>query len=148
MAAGDLVVADWQVELRTTLMGATTAIEIDRTRGGISGLFDEAVELPESAYVHAPGSFIGMAREGARTATFALEITGTATTALTALETMRTVWKAGTAVEPLHFRVPGYGKSYVNGWPAGVIADTTTMDFGVISLLATFRITDPTIYAA
>ena len=39
MAAGDLVVADWQVELRSTLMGRTTVYKL----AGLDGLGEPPV---------------------------------------------------------------------------------------------------------
>lgn len=147
MPAGDLITGSWQFELRTTLMGDGTNYGIDRLRGAIRGLVDVAVKESESEYAHDDGSFAGDGHQASRMATFALEVIGsTATAAGDNVETMRTVWAPSTTDLPLYFQLPGFGKRYVNGRPRGLIADYSTADFGVIPILASFRITDPTIY--
>lgn len=147
MPAGDLVVADWTLELRATLMGDGTNYEIDRRRGAIGGLLDSVVKQPESEFAHADGSFAADGFNAARTATFALVVFGATPTAVgDNLETMLTVWGPSTTDLPLYFQVPGFGKRYVNGRPLGLEVDYSTPDFGLIPILASFRITDPTIY--
>lgn len=149
MPAGDLVVADYQLELRTTLMGYGTDIAIDRNRGGIAGLLDEIIKIAETDYAHADGAFIGESYTGPRTATFALRIdAATPAAAGAALETMRTTWTAATEEQALYFQLPGVGKSYVLGWPLGIVADYTMPALSTVPFLASFRITDPTIYDA
>lgn len=147
MPAGDLVVADWTFELRATLMGDGTNYEIDRRRGAIGGLFDQLAKYAESDYGHADGTFIGETFRAARTATFALVVHGaTELAAGDNLETMLTVWDTNTTAEQrLYFQTPGFGKRYVTGWPLGIIVDYTSPDYAVIPILASFRITDPTI---
>lgn len=141
MAAGDLVVADWQLELRTTLMGATTDYVIDRDAGGVGGLLDVAVKMPETDYAHADGSFAAEGYQAARTITVPLVLDGFA-----ALSTMQTVWAPSTTDLPLYFRIPDIGKKYVNGRPLGLVADTALAAMGAIRVLCSFRATDPTIY--
>lgn len=141
MPAGALVVADWQLELRTTLMGATTDYVIDKDAGGIGGLLDVAVQMPETDYAHAAGSFAGDGFAAARTATVPLVLTGFA-----ALSTMQTVWAPSTSDLSLTFQLPNIGKRYVNGRPLGLVADVSQAAHGSIRMLASFRITDPTIY--
>lgn len=143
MAAGDLVVSDYQLELRTTLMGASTSYVIDRDAGGLGGLLDITVVMPETEYGHADGSFAGDAYQASRTATVPLVLDDFA-----ALSTMRTVWAPSSTDLPLHFRVPSIGKKYVNGRPLGFVTDMGQAAMGAIRILASFRITDPTIHAA
>lgn len=148
MPAGDLVVADWTFELRGVLMGDGTNYEIDRERGAIGGLLGAAPKYAETSYGHARGSFIGESFEAERTATFALAVHGaTEIAAGDNLEAMLTVWSPDSTAElPLYFQLPGFGKRYVNGWPLGLAVSYTTPDFGLIPVIASFRITDPTIY--
>lgn len=148
MAAGDLVTADYQIELRTTLMGAATDYPISRNRGSISGLIDVSVKQAETPFAHADGSFVGgQAYQEARTATFSLLVQGdTESDVGDNLETMRTVWAPASAALPLYFQLPGFGKRYVNGWPLGFVPDMDNMKFKIVPILASFRITDPTIY--
>ena len=147
MPAGDLVVDDWTFELRTTLMGDGTDFDIDRQRGAIGGLFDTSVKYAETDYAHADGAFIGGSFAAARTATFSLIVNGSsATVAGDNLETMSATWAPATEELPLYFQMPGFGKRYVMGWPLGFTVDYSTPDFGLIPILASFRITDPTIY--
>lgn len=147
MPAGDLVTGNWQVELRGVLMGDSTSYDIDRRRGAIGGLFDQAVTFAETPYAHADGAFIGESFAGPRTVSVALEVVGaTEAAAGTNLATMRTTWAAGAVEEQLWFQVPGIGKGYVVGWPAGLVVDYTTPDFGLIPCMASFRLADPTVY--
>lgn len=149
MAAGDLVVAPYQFELRTTLMGDGTIYGLDRSGGGVSGLFDDPAKFAETEYLHADGSFIGEQHNGARTASLALKIQGDTETATWAgLSAMRTIWAPdATAAVPLYFQFPSIGKKYVNGWPLGLVGvDISMAVFKQIRVLASFRITDPTIY--
>lgn len=149
MPAGDLVVADFQVELRATLHGAGTDIAIDRRRGGIVGLLDRTAKMAETEYAHSDGSFVGDVLRASRSATFNFRISGVSAAAAGALvEDLWTVWDpTGTAEEPLHFRLPGIGHRYVMGYPLGLLdVDTTEQVYGVVPFAALFRITDPTIY--
>ena len=146
MPAGDLVVNDWEIELRATLMGGSTVYAIDRARGAIGGLFDVVVKQPETDYAHAAGAFVGDSFAAARTLTVALELGGTAVEAGDGVEVMQTTWAPSSTDLPLYFKVPGFGKRYVNGRPAGLVVDYKNADFGLIPMLASFRITDPTIY--
>lgn len=146
MAAGDLITGDWEIELRGVLMGGDTDYPIDRSRGSIGGLLDDLIDIIETPFAHASGSFVGQSRSAARTATFAIEMCGTAVESGDGLEVMRTVWASSSEAIPLYFQVPGFGKQYVNGWPGGIVVEYTTPDFGVIPIIASFRITDPTIY--
>lgn len=149
MPAGDLVVADGQLELRTTLMGAGTIYGIDRDGGAVSGLLSSVAKYAESEYLHADGSFVGDQFQAARTATVALKIQGATVAATWAgLSAMRSVWAPDATAEiPLYFRWPSLGKQYVNGWPLGIVEDISMSEFKLIRVLASFRITDPTIHA-
>lgn len=147
MPADLSVVADWTFALRSTLMGDGTAYGIDRRRGAISGLFDTLVKQPEIEYAHAPGAFAAEGYAAARTVTFALVVEGGTPTATgDGLEVMQTVWAPSTTDLSLTFQMPGFGRRFVNGRPLGIVVDYSTPDFGLIPVLASFRITDPAIY--
>jgi hypothetical protein len=141
MPAGDLVVSDGQLELRTTLMGTGTDYVIDRDAGGVSGLLAVVVKQTETEYAHADGSFVGDAFEASRDLTVALLLDGFA-----AVETMRTVWAPSSTNLELWFQLPDIGKRYVVGRPVGFVPDLALGFMGSIPALASFRITDPTIY--
>lgn len=146
MPAGDLVVSDYQLELRGTLMGAGTDYVIDVDRGALGGLFDSVVAEVETEYLHAAGSYIGDEFEAARTATAAIVILGTTPAIASAgMMTMRTTWAPSTTDQQLWFQVPGVGKKYVVGRPRGIVVDHARVDSGAIPILATFRISDPVI---
>lgn len=148
MAAGDLVVQDGQFELRASLMGAGTAIGVDHQRGAIQGLLTNPAKEAEVEYSDTDGSFIGDVHRAARTATFNLIIRHQAAADAGILfESMLNLWDpVGSAVQPLHFRLWGWGKRYVNGRPMGIVdADLTEAPNGTIPFAALFRITDPTV---
>jgi hypothetical protein len=146
MPAGDLVTGPWQFELNALLLGDGTPYDIDR-RGGVRGLVGSSIDMPETRYAHADGSFLADATEGPRTATFSIEIAGTdEDDAGTKYIALRTAWAKSSTDLPLYFNLPGWGKRYVNGRPVGLTEDLSTADFGLIPVLASFRISDPTIY--
>ena len=148
MAAGDLVVQDWQIELRARLMGDASAIIVDSDRGGLGGLLDLVTEEPEMPYAHQKGSFIGDSREVARTVTAAL-VTDAATAAAANLLIweMRTIWAGSNTDEQLWFQLPGIGKGYVVGRPKGIVPlPAKTVLSGAQPFMATFRLGDPTVY--
>lgn len=148
MAAGDLVVADYQLELRSVLMGAgSDDYIIDRDRGGLTGFIDPVVELVETEYAHEKGSFVGTARTPARTGQAALVVVGTSDTDCgTNLAALRATWAPSSSAVPLYFQIPGFGKSYVMGHPLGFTAQMGNLSSAAVPILASFRITDPTIY--
>lgn len=146
MAAGDLIVQDWQIEVRGLLMGDGTNYLPDVDAGVVRGFYDAEPSLAETEYAHGGGSFIGEANDAARTVTVALVIVGDTPTACgTALSTLRTAWAPGTE-EQLYVRIPGFGKRYLIGWPTGVVADVSYLASLEVPALCTFRATDPTIY--
>lgn len=146
MPAGDLVVGPWQFELRSLLMGDGTDYTVDRN-GAVAGLVGSSIQMPETRYAHADGSFIGSAVEEPRTAILSIEIEGDdADDAGTKYIALRTAFAKATTELPFYFNLPGWGKRYVNGWPAGVVEDLRLADFGLIGVICSFRITDPTIH--
>ena len=146
MPAGDLVVAPWQFEVQGLLFGDGTAYVVDRD-GGITGLLSASIDIAETTYAHADGSFIGTIIEGPRTAVFAIDVEGTdANDAGTKFAALRTAFGKTVVPVPLYFNLPGWGKRYVTGVPVGVVEDLRAADFGLISADCSFRITDPVIH--
>lgn len=144
MPAGDLVTGPWQFELRGLLHGDTTTIGLIR----VSGLVGTQIEMPESEYAHADGSFLADAHETARTATFEWEIEGTdADDAGSRFISLRSAWAKSSTDLELWWHLPGWGKRYVVGRPVSVVEDMRSAHFGLIGVLCSFRISDPTIHA-
>jgi hypothetical protein len=148
MPAGDLITQDGQIELLATLMGDGTLFKIDRLRGGVRGFRGGEMSLTETEYAHAPGSFVGQTRRPARTVTVALNIKGTTVAATSAnVDAMDALWNTELSDPvPLYVRLPGMTKSYVSGVPAGIVIEEDQVVFKHVPALASFRVTDPTIY--
>lgn len=145
MPAGDLVVADWQVELRATLMGATTIYRL-AMGGGFGGLGVPGAKTTDLDLTDRDGAYGGRDRSGVRTITVPLVIrTAVAATALVGLEQMNTTWAPSTIDIPLYGRLPGWGRFSVNGRPRGLDVDLKDMQFGIVRCLATFVALTPTI---
>ena len=147
MPAGDLITADYQVELRGLLMGDGTDYAMDVEAGAVRGFYDAEGAHAETEYLHAAGSFVGEVREAARTVSVALVVGGpTPEVCATALSRLRAAWApVGTAAEQLHVRIPGLGKRYVVGWPLGIVADVSYLASMEVPVLCSFRASDPTI---
>lgn len=146
MPAGDLVTGPWQFEVQGLKFGDGTSYAVERG-GAVSGLVGSSIDLAETRYAHADGSFVGEVTEGPRTAVFSIEIEGTDDDdAGTKFIALRTAFGKTAATVSLYFNLPGWGKCYVLGRPVGVVEDLRAADFGLIPVLASFRITDPIIY--
>lgn len=152
MPAGDLILEDYQLELRAELMGRDSDVHFDQDRGGVSGLFDDPVTPSETEYAHADGSFIGTVRNPPRTVTAALVVVGATEAAVAAdVVAMRTAWAKSadpTVDVELWFQWPGFGKGYVLGQPLGlqILDYTKALILRRVPILGTFRVTDPTIH--
>jgi hypothetical protein len=55
-------------------------------------------------------------------------------------------WAPSTVDIPLYFRLPSWGKRYVNGRPRGLDEDFAALEFGRITAMPTFVALDPTIH--
>jgi len=110
------------------------------------------VASAESEYAHADGSFIGTVRNPPRTATVAMVVVGsTEEVVADTVVALRTAWAKSadpTVDVELWFQWPGFGKRYVLGQPLGIqVRDfTKSLILRRVPVLASFRITDPTIY--
>lgn len=146
MPAGDLVVSDYQLELRTTLMGYGSNYRIDHQRAqSYTPLGDQGVKNQDVELVHDDGAYAGQELLGTLSFTFPLYFQGTAANAALAIQTMRTVWAPSSTDLPLYHQIPGVGKFYVNGRPRGVNVDSRDIEFGTVRFLAFFVAHDPTI---
>lgn len=143
MPAGDLVVSDYQFEIRTTLLGYGTSYEMERP--GPQGLGNKVKEKDVDLR-HDDGSYAGPDRLDSRLLTIPIEIAGTASAAGAAFKTLNdTIWAHSTTDLQLHMQLPGFGKFYVYGRPRGVLEDMTNADFGIIRCQLFFKVNDPTI---
>lgn len=139
MPAGDLVVADWTGEIRSTLLPS-----FDRNSAilGLGNLVkNQDVDLTAGA-----GSYGGTDRAASRIITIPVILKGTASSVGSAFKTLNdTTWALSTTDIPLHLQLPGIGKFYVNGRPRGVGEDLSNAGEGLIRCLLTFVALDPTI---
>lgn len=148
MPAGDLVVADYQLELRGVLMGAGTVYGIGPRPASIEGLGNPQPKTADLDFAHADGAYGGQDKRGVRVVTVPIVIRQTtAALAMTSLETLMTAWDVSAADIPLYFRLPGWGRRYVNGRPRGLAADIPTelKQRFAIACLGTFVCPTPTI---
>lgn len=145
MADGDLVVADYQAEIRTTLLGATTTCLFDRSTP-ISGL-GNSVKDQDVDLAHGDGGYAGTDRVASRIITLPILIrTGVASTAGAAFKTLNdTTWAKSATDLTLYMKLPGLGKFYLTGRPRGVAEDFSNIDRGLIRCLLTFVANSPTI---
>lgn len=148
MAAGDLIGADYQGEIRGLLFGATTVFGIGPRPASIDGLGLTAVKTNDLEFAHKDGSYGGQDKRSIRVITIPLVIRQTsAAAAMNSLTTLETAWDVATADIPLYLRLPGWGKFHVNGRPRGLDATIPTelrQRFS-INCLATFVANTPTI---
>lgn len=151
MPAGDLVVADYQLELRALLMGAGTVYGIGPRPASIEGLGLPPVKTADMDFVHSDGAYGARDTRGVRVVSVPIVIRQTsAANAMTALDTLKTAWDISTVDLPMYFRLPGWGKRYVNGRPRGLDASIPTelkQRFS-INCLCTFVCLTPTITTA
>ena len=144
MPAGDLITADWQIELRTTLMGAGTNYEFDPA--GLAGFGVPPVKDADVDLDGAHGSYASQDFNGPRVITVSFDIAQTtAAAALTRLKELNVVWAPSTVDLPCHFRLPGWGRFSVVGRPRGLDEKLGQAEFGRVLAMATFVANDPTI---
>lgn len=144
MPAGDLVVSDYQFEIRTTLLGDGSSYPLDHS-APIGGIGNQ-VKIQDVDLRHGDGSYGGTDRKAARVITIPILIKGTASAVGSAFKTLNdTTWALSTTDIPLYLQLPGIGKFYVNGRPRGVDEDLRWIDVGLIRCLLTFIALDPTV---
>lgn len=148
MAAGDLVVADYQLELRALLMGATTIYEVDIA--GLKGLGSPAAKTADTPLDGRDGSIGAPDFLDVRVITIPVVILGaTPADAFDGLAALNTAFAptADGVDLPLYFQVPGWGKVFVNGRPRSLEDDTSQAKNSVIKALGRFDALDPTVYS-
>lgn len=143
MPAGDLVVADWQVEVRALLTGAGTSYPLGEE--GIDGLGEPEAKTHDVDLGHAMGAYLGRDYAARRTITIPYLVEGTTpANAGTLFVSLRTAWATSETDIPLHLRLPGFGKLLVNGRPRGLLCDASKQKHSLIRAFATFVCGDPT----
>ena len=147
MPAGDLVIRDYQFEVRATLFGFGTDMNLDGPRMGLRGFGLPDIKSTDTPYAHADGSFAGDDFLASRVLSLPFKIVkANESDAFAALATANTAWAPSSTDIPLYFRLPSWGKKYVNGRPRGLVEDLSDVRRGVISILCTFICPDPTIH--
>lgn len=145
MPAGDLVTVDYQFELRTTLMGATTVYNVTE----FSGLGEPPVRARDVELHGQDGSYAAPDYRGPRVVLMTIEIVSSSpTAAFSAMNTLRTAWAPSTTDIPLYWRWPSLGKQHVNGRPRGleVVLDPNRLKGGNnVTCIAEFHALNPTI---
>lgn len=145
MAAGDLITADWQLELRAVLMGATSVYQLD-DRTGITGLGEPPAKTADTDLAHADGAYGSRDYRSTRIITVGLFIhRATPALAMTSLATLKAAWAPATTDIPLHLRLPGLGHVSLTGRPRELDVSITRLKFGRVDCLGTFVALDPTI---
>lgn len=146
MPAGDLITADFQFEIRTTLYGRTTSVLIDDPGVGGIGNPDaktQDVDLPGRDGVYANPDYQQM-----RAVTIPVLLTSaplSASTVMTTLKALMASWVVSTSDIPLVIQLPGFGKFKVLGRPRSLKPNLTQMSGGLITADLRFDCPDPTI---
>lgn len=145
MAAGDLITADYQVEIRTTLMGPGTNYPI-RFLDGVSLPGIVSNDLPK---LLADGDFQGFSTYGPRFVTVTFDVVGsTAATLESRTATLETAWAKATSDIYLVWRLGGT-KYRVSGRPIEfdrpMITPDTHVTHRAIGARAQFKAGDPTV---
>lgn len=148
MPAGDLLAADYQVEIRGLLTGDGT--DYDLGERGIEGLdelpVDDSGDVPLD---EEDGAHLGQDHTGPRTVTVDYLITvpgDPAGAGALYFEDLRPAWAKSTSTDlELHLQLPGFGHLMFTGRPRGLLADLTRQKHGLIRAFATFHCGDPTI---
>lgn len=137
MAAGDLVIAPYQFEVRGVLFGVSTVYETDPK--GWGGLGTPAPKKRDADLPHAAGVYLGSSRPGQRILTFPITWGGTPDEVGARLRVVNTVFEASEVNLPLFANLPGWGKWHVIGQPDGFAEDMEHFARGHGSGIATFR---------
>lgn len=144
MPAGDLLTANSQFEIRTTLFGTgNNSVWIAREQ--IEGI---GIVEPKTSDVDLwgqPGAEGNPEYDDVRVISIpTLIVAATPATAISALATLRTAWANSTTDIPLCFRLGGV-KMKVTGRPRGGRDDLSRLHMSIIEVLLRFDGLDPTI---
>lgn len=145
MPAGDLVVANYQLELRGLLMGKDSSY---RLTGPVEGLGRAPTKSADEPLDQQAGSVGGPDHPDVRIITVPLGIRAASDAAAVALlDSLMTAWAEAAAAIPLYFRWPHWGKFHFNGFPRGLVDSAPDLPVAnTIDVLATFMALDPTRY--
>lgn len=148
MPPGDLVVADYQWELRATLMGATTVFLPDLP--GIAGLGEVVPKSNDVDLEGDDGAYATKDFDAPRVITIPMRISQSSpANAMNSFGTLKAVWAHSNAADiPLYIRLPGWGRFYVTGRPRGLKENLVDLKSSVIPVLATFFCPKPVITPA
>lgn len=114
MAAGDLINADYQAELRTTLMGPTSNYPIT----GIAGISVADIVKYDLPKLLADGVFQGSHFYASRVVTLTMNVVGTTEANLQSrMDTLETAWAKSTSDIYFVLRLPTWGKKRLAGRP-------------------------------
>lgn len=143
MPAGDLISADYQLELRATLNGEGTAYRFGPL--GIDGIDVEPPKTQDVPLDGEAGAQTGYDYPDVKVITVDYTLKSTTAGVGVLYKSLRTLW----AIEqdddiPLHIRLPGLGQFSVMGRPRGLRANLTQQKHGLVTALATFVCGDPT----
>lgn len=147
MPAGDLLVADWQIELQGVLTGHGTTYRIGPRR--ISGLGVPPTKTADTKLDGADGSVGSPDHADVRILIVDYVINATTNAlAFDALEALSVPWSPVSANVELHVRLPGWGHVMLFGRPRGLepTIDDSRFLAGVLPCIAEFHALDPTIY--
>lgn len=141
MPAGDLLVADHQIEIRGTLTGAGTpwllAFE------GVGGLGVPQAKTHDTDLAHAAGAYFGRDFGGVRILTVPYIMRGTTAATGAAFLNLNALWAPSEVDLPLHVRLAGLGHLSFVGRPRGLAEDLSQLNRGVARALATFACSSP-----
>lgn len=113
MAAGDLISADYQAELRTTLMGPGTNFNITSIDVPPAPIITN--DLPK---LLADGKFQGSHFKSSIVVTLVMNVSGSTMANLRAnLDTLETAWAIATSDITFVLRLPQWGKRSLSGRP-------------------------------
>lgn len=145
MAAGDLVTADYHLEIRTTLFGkGVNGLWLDQDH--IAGLGVPDTKTQDSDLAGQDGFYAGPDFLAGRMLTIAVIVKAASQSALgTNLQTLNTAWAPSATDIPLYLRIPEFGKFHVNGRPRGHAPSMHLSRRGVFRTVLRFDCPDPTI---
>lgn len=145
MSNGDLITLDYQFQLHNTLYGrGQNGVYLDNKT--IEGFGIPDAKTQDVNFTGRDGSYGNPDYVSVRQITIPAMVKATTeATAMTSLKALSLIWVPQTADTDLAFKLPGWGKFYVNGRPRGAKFDLALERRGVIRVLLRFDALDPTI---
>jgi len=146
MAAGDLLTANYQIEVDGVLYG-TGATVWSNDEKAWSGFFGSGVRDQDTTLALADGEVAATDTNPARVLTMAFTTAGanrTEAQAYTDATSLDAAWNAG-GDTVLHYQLPGIGHCSIAGRTRGALIDMELAPQGVVRALCTFKACEPTI---